>query len=81
MAADTFRFVAAAVGVGVGVGVNVAVGEGVGVGVEVAVAVGVGVGAAAGRISIAMVPHWAVAVSEPVTDKAEGPPKVLGPRN
>ena len=75
MAADTVRFVAATVGVGVGVGVNVAVGEGVGVGVKVAVAVGVGVGVAAGRISSAMVPQGALALSDPVTEKADGPPK------
>jgi hypothetical protein len=58
--------------------VAVAVAVAVAVGVDVAVGVGVGVphvGAVAGRISIARVPHRALALSEPFTDKADGPPK------
>ena len=44
----------------------------------VAAGVGVGVphgGAVAGLISIARVPHRALALSEPLTGKADGPPK------
>ena len=83
-AAVTLRFVAAAVAVGVGVGVNVAVAVGVEVGVDVAVGVEVGVGVGvgvphggvvAGRISSAIVPHRALALSEPLTGKADEPPK------
>jgi hypothetical protein len=34
-----------------------------------------GGGVVAGLISIARVPHGALALSEPLTDKADGPPK------
>ena len=71
-ASGAFRFVS---GVPVGVAVGVAVGGAVGVArvVTVGVSVAVGVGVEAGRISIAMVPHGALPLIEPVTKEADRP--------
>jgi hypothetical protein len=59
--------------VDVAIGVAVVVAVVVPVVVAVVVAVAVDVGVEAGRISIAMVPHGALPLIEPVTKEADGP--------
>ena len=71
-AGGAFRFVSEVpVGVAVSFAVDVAVVVSVVLAVVVSVAVDVAV--EAGRISIAMVPHGALPLIEPVTNEADGP--------